>query len=231
MGAAKSESPIRTLFINIAMKLHDILNETPLPPDWDKESFSSDKSFASRVRYAQERAKKIGTGSSRIAFEIEYEGRPTILKVAKNKKGIAQNEYESQMFGDYYLTGMQMTIPMIDHDEENDPPIWIHTEKAEKMKPNQFKQFFGGLDPYEVIKAVDYLTGKVQTRNISPERVEQYNELFEENEYINNLVDIIGNYDLPAGDFTRLANWGVYKNSPVIIDIGGSSEVMKLHYS
>lgn len=213
------------------MKLHDILNEAPLPDDWDKESFNSDKSFASRVRYAQERAKKIGVGSSRIAFEIEYEGRPTILKIAKNKKGIAQNEYESQMFGDYYLTSMNMTIPMIDHDEENDPPTWIHTEKAEKMKPAQFKKFFSGLDPYEVLDAVAYLAGKTRGRQLSPEKVELYNELFEENEYINNLVDIIGNYDIPPGDFARLANWGVYKNSPVIIDIGGSSEVLKLYYS
>lgn len=213
------------------MKLDDILNETPLPSDWDKSKFKSNTPFAQRVRYAQEKAKKIGAGSSRIAFEIEYEGRPTILKIAKNKKGVAQNEYESQMFSDYYATGLNITIPMIDHDEENDPPTWIHTEKAEKMTPTKFKQFFNGLDPDGVMSAVSYLAGKDQRwGRPDPEDIEKYNELYEENDYISSLVDLVGNYDVAHGDFSRLANWGVYKNSPVIIDIGASNDIIKLHY-
>ena len=76
--------------INKTMKLHEILSEAPLPDDWDKSAYKSDKSFASQLRYAQERAKKIGAGSSRVAFEIEHQGRPTVLKIAKNKKGLAQ---------------------------------------------------------------------------------------------------------------------------------------------
>lgn len=212
------------------MKLHELLNETPLPDDWDKSVYKSDKSFASRVRYAQERAKKIGTGSSRLAFEIEYQGRPTVLKIAKNKKGIAQNEYEAQMFNDYYLTGMGITIPMIDHDEENDPPTWIHVEKAEKMKPNQFKQFFNGLNPDEMIYLAKTMSGKWGIR-VSPEMKEKYEQIYEENETINSLVELIGNYDIEPGDFSRLANWGIYKGEPVIIDIGASSQVISAHYS
>jgi hypothetical protein len=213
------------------MKLKDLLTETPLPPDWDKDKFKSSTPFAQRVRYAKERAKQIGVGSARIAFEVEYEGRPTILKIAKNKKGIAQNEYESQMFNDYYLRSLEITIPIIDHDEENDPPTWIHMEKAEKMKPTQFKKFFNGMDPHEVLDAVTYLTGKTRQFNRpSQETIDKYNELFETNEYINSLVDLTGNYDIEAGDFARLANWGIYKGNPVIIDIGGSSEVIKLYY-
>jgi hypothetical protein len=212
------------------MRLKDILNETPLPPDWDKESFKSDRSFASRVRYAQERAKKIGIeGSSRLAFEIEYNGRPTVLKIAKNKKGIAQNEYESQMFSDWYVKGLEITIPMIDHDEENDPPTWLHVEKAEKMKPLQFAKFFNGLSAGEVVQAAKYLAGKLPW-NPSQETIDKYNELYEENEYVNSLTDLIGNYDIDPNDFAALSNWGIYKNSPVIIDLGGSSEVISKYY-
>lgn len=210
------------------MKIKEILQEAPLPDDWDKSQYKSDKSFASRIRYAVERAQKIGTGSSRVAFEIEYQGRPTILKVAKNKKGIAQNDFESQMLNDYYFTGLGISIPMIDHDEENEYPTWIHTEKAEKMKPTQFKQFFSGLTPDEMMEVAKYGAGKIQ---VQPEKQEQYSQIIEDNEYIDSIVDLIGNYDIGEADLTRLANWGVYKNSPVIIDIGGSSEVMKLHYS
>lgn len=212
------------------MKIKEILQETPLPDDWDKSVYKSDKSFASRVKYAQERAKKIGTGSSRIAFEIEYQGRPTILKIAKNRKGIAQNEYEAQMFNDYYLTGMGITIPMIDYDEENDPPTWLHVEKAEKMKPTQFKNFFNGLAPEELIYLVKYIAGKWSIRVDKPTQ-EKYEQIYEKNEAVSSLVNIVANYDIEPSDFERLANWGIYKNQPVIIDIGASSEVMKLHYT
>lgn len=211
------------------MKVHEILSEAPLPDDWDKSSYKSNTSFASRLRYAQERAKKMGTGSSRVAFEIEYEGRPTILKIAKNKKGLAQNDFESQMLTDYYAQDLGILIPIIDYDEENDPPTWIHTEKAEKMKPNQFKQFFNGMDPHDTMQIVQYGRGAI--RLSSPQEEESAQEIIENNEYIDSLVDLVGNYDIPWQDFTRLANWGVFKNHPVIIDIGFSNDVMRQHYS
>jgi len=216
--------------INTVMKVHELLREAPLPPDWDKSTYKSNVSFAKRVRYAVARAQKIGTGSARIAFEIEYEGRPTILKIAKNKKGIAQNEYESQMLGDYYVKDLGITIPMIDYDEENDPPVWLHVEKAEKMKPTQFKKFFNGLTPDELIELAKYMTGKWGIQ-VSPEVQEQFEQIYENNEAVNSLVDLIGNYDINPADFSRLANWGIYKNRPVIIDVGFSTQVMKQHYS
>lgn len=211
------------------MKIQELLQETPLPDDWDKSAYKSNTSFASRIRYAQERAKKIGTGSSRVAFEIEYEGRPTILKIAKNIKGIAQNEFEAQILNDYYIEGLNITIPMIDYDEENTPPTWIHVEKAEKMKPNMFKKFFNGLTPDEVLHVAQWGAGQIQ---IDGEKEEQYQELVENNEAIDSLVDIVSNYSqITWQDFKMLSNWGVYKNSPVIIDIGLSTEVYSLHYS
>jgi len=213
------------------MRIKEIINEAPpLPDDWDSEAFDNDKSFASRVRYAKERAKTIGTGSARIAFEIEYQGRPTILKIAKNKKGIAQNEYEANMFNDHYLTVMGITIPMIDHDEKNDPPTWLHVEKAEKMKPTQFKKFFNGMAPREAILAAKYMSGKWNFP-VTADRKEKYNKIFEENETFSSLVDLLSNYDIEPGDFMREANWGIYKGEAVIIDLGASTDVISLHYS
>ena len=209
------------------MKLHELLNEAPLPDDWDKSAYKSNTSFASRLRYAKERAKRIGGGSSRVAFEIEYQGRPTILKIAKNKKGLAQNDYEASILHDYTLT---IGIPMIDYDEENDPPTWIHTEKAEKMKPTQFKKFFNGLTPDEMIHLVRYMVGKEGIR-VSPEVEERYNEIYEDNETISELVSIIGNYDISPNEFSMLSNWGIYNGEPVLIDVGGSSQVIAQHYS
>lgn len=212
------------------MKLNNVLHETPLPDDWDKEVYNKpNASFASQLRYAQERAAKLGRGSSRAVFNINYQGRQTALKIATNKKGLAQNEYESQMLSDWYLRDLGIVIPLIDYDEENDPPRWIHTEKAEKMKPNQFKKFFG-VSHNEIQSLIEYGTGK--RRNLDPEIVEwMYDEDDPRHPYISALIELCGNYDIPIGDFTRLANWGVYKGHPVIIDIGLSSDVYKQHYS
>ena len=215
------------------MKLHEILSEAPLPDDWDKSAYKSDKSFASQLRYAQERAKKIGAGSSRVAFEIEHQGRPTVLKIAKNKKGLAQNDYETQMFNDYYVTGLGITIPMIDHDEENDPPRWIHTEKAEKIHPATFKKLMFGMDSYGLQQYIEWATGRASD-GLTPEQEKLFNEIVndeEKYEVLHSLVDLVGNYGLPIGDFTRAANWGMYKGQPVILDVGLSSDVLASHYS
>jgi hypothetical protein len=215
------------------MKLKEILQEAPLPGDWDKEAYKSDKSFASRLRYAQERAKKMGTGSSRVAFEIEHEGRPTILKIAKNKKGLAQNDFESQMFNDYYATSSGITIPMIDHDEENDPPTWIHTEKADKIHANSFKKVFG-LDPHTFERYLLWSTGQIHSDHLGGDEKQLFDKIVndEDNyELLHDLTDLVGNYGLPVGDFSRAANWGMYKGHPVIIDLGLSSDVLSQHYS
>lgn len=77
------------------MRIIEILNETPLPDDWDKGKFvKKDNSFKSIINYAKERAKRIGSGSSRVAFIVQYQGRETVLKIAKNNKGIYQNRQE-----------------------------------------------------------------------------------------------------------------------------------------
>jgi hypothetical protein len=83
-----------------------ITEMVPPPESWDRGVFH--KSFKKQLDYAIERAAKIGTGSSRVVFEIEYEGRPTVLKIAKNAKGLAQNEKEA----DYGLYRMYPDIEM-----------------------------------------------------------------------------------------------------------------------
>ena len=73
----------------------------------------------------------LGTGSSRIAVDIPYEGRDTAFKVAINNKGIAQNIEEIALLNDYYIRDLEITIPVIDYDT-SDKPKWIHMEKAQK---------------------------------------------------------------------------------------------------
>lgn len=204
------------------------LREAPLPEDWDDAMYNERVPFAKRVKYARERAKAVGSGSSRIAFVIPYEGRQTVLKIAKNRKGIAQNDYETQMLGDWYLKGLEITIPMIDYDEANEIPTWLHTEFATKAKQSDFIKACGA--------DLDTLIGKACMMCGKPNLYRMYrgdpNKIEDDNHLADGLMNLIGNYgDIPVGDFSRLANWGIYKGSPVIIDLGLSSEVLSQHYS
>lgn len=217
------------------MKLNEILTEAPLPDDWDVDIFDERVPFTRRVRYAVERAKKIGAGSSRIAFEIPYKGRPTVLKIAKNAKGMAQNEYESMMLEDYLLKQYGIVIPLIDYDERSSRPTWIHVEKAAKAKPSDFVRKTG-LPLDEVINVAEYLGGRTMNRGAirlskkAQEVIARYKETEEIPELIEGLMFLFGNYEIPTGDFRRVANWGIYKNSPVIVDIGLSTEVLDSYY-
>lgn len=212
------------------------LLEAPLPDDWDKDKFKKGASFKETVSYAQERAAKIGTGSSRVAFVIPFEGRQTVLKVAKNKKGIAQNLQEVGYLDDGYASQIGLLIPIIDYDESNGDDIkWIHVEKAEKITDKDFIKYTGGLGCGEL---VSYCRNQVHGRIYYPaadkKTIDAALEYCEENDVdlINNLIDFLHTFDdkdKMSGDLTRVANWGMYKGHPVIIDIGFDDVTAKLY--
>lgn len=118
------------------MKISELLNEAPLPPDWDSNVFTPDNTYKKRMDYAAARAQKLGRGSSRTAFEIEYQGRTTVLKVAHNIKGMAQNKAEANILDDWSVEQLGITIPIIDYDNAHDSPVWIHMEKLRKLLKN-----------------------------------------------------------------------------------------------
>ncbi len=215
----------------------ELLLNSPLPDDWDSNVYSPDVSFKKRIDYAVARAQKMGTGSSRIAFEIEYQGRPTILKIAKNAKGMAQNEAEAGILDDYFIEGLGVTVPLIDYDEINEQPVWIHLEKATKATPKQLCNLLKCGDALtNLVYVAAYNIGKRRQSvegimdhihknfNYSDEDIETFEE------YAQALSEL-GHYGLELADFTRAANWGIYNGKPVIIDVGATDYVMQQYYS
>ena len=73
-----------------------IIDEMAYPVSFNMDEFKMLKTFAARIKYCQARLQRISSGSSRIVYKIDNE---KVLKLAKNRKGIAQNEAEG---GDYY---------------------------------------------------------------------------------------------------------------------------------
>jgi hypothetical protein len=119
------------------VRAEEFIQEAPLPDEWEQDQMQVRKgtTFQSRIQYARQMAQRLGTGSSRIAFVIEYQGRPTVLKVAKNRKGLAQNREEASILDDGYLGQLDIVIPLIDYDTESGQEVsWIHTEMAQPVK-------------------------------------------------------------------------------------------------
>ena len=52
------------------------------------------KSFAGKMKFANQYLTRIGSGSGRIVYDIDGK---KVLKLAKNPKGVAQNEMESNI--------------------------------------------------------------------------------------------------------------------------------------
>lgn len=205
------------------MRIKELLQEAPLPDDWDKDIFNERVPFKTRVDYAKARAEQVGKGSSRVAFVIPYQGRKTVLKVALNAKGMAQNDEEARLLEDWYIQKIGNVIPLIDYDERNSRPTWIHTEYATKITQKQLERYFGNIPMYQITSYLDKMSGKSRYGGSElPEKVL-------ENENFQMLQDLVLNYSMPAGDLSRKANWGLYKGTPVIIDLGYTDETAKLY--
>ena len=213
-----------------------MIDEAPLPADWDAAQFTPTNTFKARLAYALERAKKLGTGSSRVAMTIEYEGRPTVLKVAKNQKGMAQNEVEASILSDGYASQMGIMIPIIDYDEQSSQPTWIHTEMAQKATEKQLCSLMGSDSLWTLVHYANALHNK--NKMYSMETLEkhlrkkgitdQQFEVFQD--YANTLGDLSVSFDVELADFMRPANWGLWQGKPVVIDVGFNSNVMNQYY-
>ena len=205
------------------MKFSEFLNESPLPDSWDKDKFKGQLDFKGMVEYALERSKSLGEGSSRVAFNIEYKGRETALKIAKNAKGIAQNVQEILYLNDENIKKLNITIPLIDYDTTNHKARWLHTEKADKIYDSYFEEELG----LPLREAILYIN-----RDINPPKLsigsklqgERGEKIKKDSHIVKAIYKLLTDFpEIEYGDLARIQNWGMYKGRPVILDIGYDS--------
>jgi hypothetical protein len=219
------------------------VNEAPLPPDWDPEKLNLRQTFKDRLKYALERAKRLGGGSSRVAMTIDYEGRPTVLKVAKNLKGLAQNEVEVDILKDGYIGKMPIVIPLIDFDKENNRPVWIQTEQAKKVRGDTLHKMLHTPSMWLLTNKARNILGQRKPHEMDDEKIKKYYfethnnlwkpteegyEIFEE--YANEIADLVNSSGLSIGDLQAPSNWGVFNERPVVIDLGLNENVWQNLY-
>lgn len=207
------------------------LEEAAYPSNFNIDEFKALKTFAARVRYCNERLQKLGSGSARIVYKID-EG--TVLKLAKNAKGLAQNRVEG---GDYYLRSLSLFPDVYDCDEDY---LWIEMQMARRAKPSDFPRLCG----YNFRTVCEWV--RRCSYRARGER-NGYHQIFDEDDFLSKLrngdlelfsqlEDYIGSYldGRATGDLQRLSSWGVIRDEHgerlVVIDYGFNEEVFNDYY-
>jgi len=103
------------------------------PSSFSFEEFNAIKSYNGKLKYANERLQKLGSGSARVVYKVDEE---KVIKIAKNKKGIAQNSVEAEE----YLQNYDIVAKVFETDNDD---FWIEMEWAKKVTPTRFKQITG----------------------------------------------------------------------------------------
>jgi len=218
------DESIGSVFENMEMLGEDY------PSSFDMDVFKSLNSFSKRIKYCEENLKRISSGSSRIVYMIDNE---KVLKLAKNDKGLAQNEVEAEYSN--YSDISDIAARVFDVHPDN---LWIEMELARKLTSSDFKRISGfdwkdfqvaiynyGLD----VSGSSRRGGKIDLDQ------EIYQAMWDNEGFVYDMFNFMGNYGIPAGDLRRTSSYGIVKRNGqdviVMIDYGLTSEVYDSYYS
>lgn len=197
----------------------EYLAEMAYPKSFDMEYFKSLSSFAAKLRYADTYLQKMASGSARTIFQIDDE---KVLKLAKNKKGIAQNRVEC----DFYLQGFDCLAKVYDFDKEDN--TFLEMELAKKITKSRFKQLLGfsldDINDYLYNMAIQYNLKGIYRQTARMRDIKNI-EALEESNFIDELRDVILSYGMVVpGDFDRISTYGEVlrdgEPTVVVIDFG-----------
>jgi len=214
--------PYNEPLIEAVIKGYSVIFESiQYPPNFDVQELKKINNFAARIRYVQIHLKKIGSGSARIVYEIDDKH---VLKLAKNKKGIAQNSVE----GDWGMHRMYDGI-LPDLIEKDDDDLWLIVEKANKISKKEFERLTG-VKFENFARTLGYELSLRSSRNRwFFSKPEDYDDIID-NEFLSEIVDMSINYDMPAGDLERISTYGKVDDDPVVVDTGLTQSVYDEHY-
>jgi len=206
--------------------LENMMVDEDYPTTFDMDHFKTLTKFAERVRYCEEHLKRISSGSARIVYMVDD---TKVLKLAKNQKGLAQNEVEIQWGQDSYF-GSILAHTFMYHPDD----LWVEMELARKVSKKDFQR----LTDCTIDEMNDYLInfneinrGKRPIFSMDPE----VKARLDENEFVSAIVDFMANIGAPAGDFGRLNSYGIIQRGGqddiVLIDFGLTNDVYQTYYT
>ncbi len=198
------------------------MDEANWPSSFDMEHFKALTSFKARMDYCQAHLTRIGGGTGRMVYQIDDQ---TVIKLAKNAKGVAQNEAEDneeiQRQYDHIIT------KVLDRHPNH---LWVESEMAKKVTRNRFKELSGGISIEDV---GEWMTNYELMRNGSRTKSSQDPEISDRiwnNEFFYDVGDMANVMNIRFGDFGVLSSYGELNGELKVVDYGISSDVYSTHY-
>ena len=174
------------------------------------------ETYAARKKYAERNLEHLSSGSARIVYLTPSK---TIVKLAKNDKGIAQNEAESNPeMKSKYLN------KVISRSKNN---AWVEVCYLEKITEKDFEEMTG-LKFEDFGDSIRYGLKKV-SGNTDKDKPENFDEVAKSDIY-KEMKDVGEKFKLLPGDMARISSWGEKDGQPVLIDAGLTRDIFDEYY-
>jgi hypothetical protein len=180
------------------------------------KNIESLETYQARKKYAEKNLKHLSSGSSRIVY---LSPDKTIIKLAKNDKGIAQNKAEGN------LKMKSKFLNEIIKQAKNH--YWIETHYLDKITAKDFKEMTG-LDFDDFDDSIRYGLRDV-SGNTDKDKPESFDKV-SKSEIYKEMKRIGEKFKLMPGDLARISSWGTKDGRPVLIDAGLTKEVFEDFY-
>ena len=189
-------------------------------PNFNLDTFKSLTSFNKRVLYCNQNLKRLGAGTSRIVYQVEP---GTVLKLAKNDRGLQQNRHEANEYNQTYFSEVRTNV--LDYDHEND--LWVISEIATKITPEIFKQYtgfdFDKFDKYINLKYGENNGKKITDKHYLTFLTPDEKEKMGKDDFIEEVKLFMFNNNLDPSDVGRISSWG-------LVDRDGHKQVVLTDY-
>ena len=182
--------------------------------------------FKERLEYCKAKlGPALNQGSARVIFEIDDD---KVLKLARNQKGIAQNDFEIDASNMYYCV-----VKVFDYSDDYS---WVIEENAITCKSK--KDFDTDLKIYLGISYDEFEDFVLSCSTINVENVEkvkEINRLRYNYAFLDSLASfIIDNNITYTYDYTRFSTYGLVERDGesqiVLLDAGVNDEILKTLY-
>jgi len=192
-----------------------------LPSDSDDlkvvlSNIESLETYNARKNYAERNLKHLSSGSSRIVYLTPGK---TIIKMAKNDKGLAQNKVEANpKMKSKYLN--QIISSAKNHS-------WLETHYLDKITEKDFEKMTG-LKFEEFGDSLRYGLKDV-SGNKDTDKPKDFEKVSKSDVY-KELRDIGERFRLLPGDIARISSWGTKEGRPILIDAGLTRDIFDEFY-
>lgn len=173
------------------------------------------ETFNARKKYAEKNLKRLSSGSSRIVYLTKEN---TVVKMAKNDKGLAQNKAENKVKKSKFIN------KILKHAANFS---WIEVPFAKKVSRKEFKKL-SGIDFADFDDCIRYVL-RANSGNMDKEKPDNLDDI-KKHKMFKELSDIGKANKLMGGDLARISSWGRIDDNLVLIDAGLTKNVFEEYY-